>query len=174
MSKYTDTLLVSPSDVKAGSYIDYNVSDGMIGPAIRTAQDTYLREIIGDALLDKLMQLEYNAIIHEDPSMDSMEEYKYLLETYVQPYLIAKTQVEILLPISLEIRNAGVVQKYDTNIQAAQLSNISRLRKYYETQAIDKANRMVTYLNEAKDLFPELKCTCNNGLKLRANTGLHI
>lgn len=154
--------LISPDDVKAKSQINYNVDDGTVGTAIRDAQSIYLREIIGDKLLERLQEMVV------DDSIDAEENAAYLdlLDNYITEFLSYKANVEICMPISMKIRNIGVSQDSDTNITAAQLNNIEHVRDYYETQACDKANRMICFLLENKKAFPELEnCGCGHGCK---------
>lgn len=166
--------LVSPDDVKAASNINYNVDDGDVSSAIRTSQNIYLRDIIGDNLLETLQDMVSGGTIDDSGNTA----YKELLDIYVSEYLIYKACVEITVPISLKIRNIGISQDYDSNIAAAQLQNIAELADYYETQAIDKANRMIDFLLANKDAFPELgiRCACGHepNLKKRANTNLWL
>lgn len=153
--------LISPDDVKAKSQINYNVDDSTVASAIRDAQSIYLREILGDVLLEKLQDLVTDGI--DNPENEA---YKALLDDYVGEYLAYRANVEICLPISLKIRNIGISQDSDTNIQAAQIDTIEHIRDYYLTQACDKANRMICFLLENEPAFPELKvCSCRKGCK---------
>lgn len=167
--------LVSPDDVKAASNINYNVNDGDVASAIRTSQNIYLRDIIGDNLLETLQDMVSGGTIEDTGNTP----YLVLLDEYVSEYLIYKSCVEVCVPISLKLRNIGVSQDYDSNIQAAQLENIAELANYYETQSIDKANRMIDFLVENRASFPELNIHCSCGrkapcLKKKANTNLYL
>ena len=165
--------LVSPEDVKAGSNINYNVDSGDVASAIRTAQNVYLRDIIGDNLLEALQEMVSGGTIGDNAA------YEELLDNYVSEYLIYKACVEITVPIALKIRNMGITQDYDTNVQAAQLRNIAELADYYETQAIDKANRLIDFIVKNRAAFPEIDTVCTCGqepphLRKRANTNLYL
>lgn len=167
--------LVSPDDVKAASNINYNVNDSDVASAIRTSQNIYLRDIIGDNLLEALQEMVSGGTITSAENSAYLE----LLDNYVSEYLIYKANVEITVPISLKIRNIGISQDYDSNIAAAQLENIEKLADYYETQADDKQNRMIDFLIENKSAFPELEIYCPCGkkapcLKKTANTKLYL
>lgn len=165
--------LVSPEDVKAATNINYNVDDGDVAASIRTAQNIYLRDIIGDKLLESLQEMVSGGTLEENTA------YKELLDNYVSEYLIFKACVEVCVPISLKIRNMGITQDYDTNVQAAQLRNIAELADYYETQAIDKANRLIDFIINNRAAFPEIDTVCTCGqepphLRKRANTNLYL
>lgn len=164
--------LVSPDDVKAASNINYNVDDGDVSSAIRTAQNIYLRDIIGDRLLEAIQDMVSGDTLSEHPA------YEELLDNYITEYLTYKACVEVCVPISIKIRNIGLSQDFDANIQAAQLRNIAEVADYYETQAIDKCNRMIDFLLQNRSAFPELDmhCVCGEepNLKKRANTQLYL
>ena len=92
--------LVSPEDVKAGSNINYNVDSGDVASAIRTAQNVYLRDIIGDNLLEALQEMVSGGTIGDNAA------YEELLDNYVSEYLIYKACVEITVPFRLIITSA--------------------------------------------------------------------
>lgn len=164
--------LVSPDDVKAASNINYNVDDGDVSSAIRTAQNIYLRDIIGDRLLEAIQDMVSGGTLSANTA------YEELLDNYITEYLTYKACVEVCVPISFKIRNIGLSQDYDSNIQAAQLRNIAEVADYYETQAIDKANRMIDFLLANRAAFPELDIHCVCGeepdLRKKANTRLYL
>lgn len=163
MSNIKNIMLLAPDTVKGASDINFNVDDSAISSAIRTAQNVHLQDIIGSELLKKLQSLIMQAIDEEGTGIDAKEyeEYKTLLDEYIEPYLIAKTQVEICLPISLKIRNIGVSQDSDTNINGSALENIKYLRDNYETSACEYATRLSQYLCSNKSAFPELDVKTN-------------
>lgn len=168
--------LIDVDSVKAASIVNYNCEDEMVGFAIREAQSVYLKEILGDALLDKCVELASSGTI------DQHEAYKDLVDIYIYEYLSAQAQVCLLVPISFKIRNIGVSQDSDTNVVTQQLDTVRELQEYWKVIAIDKGNRMKCYLRENRDAFPELTDTscicgaCKKGanLELEANTNLNI
>ena len=167
--------LTSPDDVKAGSHVNYNVDDSDCAAAIRTAQNIYLRDIIGDKLLDAVIEMASGGTI-DNPENAA---YKELLDNYITEYLTVKAMVEICVPISFKIRNMGLTQDYDTNVQAAQLRNIAEVADFFETQSIDRCKRMIKFLLANRAAFPELdlQCVCGEespNLRLRANTQLYL
>ena len=166
--------LISPDDVKAKSQINYNVDDSTVSTAIRDAQNIYLRDIIGDSLLERLQELVVNGI--DEPENAA---YLDLLDNYVSEYLAYEANVQICVPISFKLRNMGVVSDTDTNVQAAQIQGVEYVQDYYRTQSIDKANRMIDFIIENKSAFPEINSPCVCGKKgarliKRANTNLHL
>lgn len=180
MSDYKNTMLISPDTIKGIGDLNYNVDDSIIGAAIRTAQNVYLEDVIGTALLNKLQELVYNAIVGNEGTIDDEENeaYKILLDEYVTEALQYKTVAELCVRISLKVRNAGVTKNSDTNMNAASLSEIKYIRNTYETYYCDALNRMIEYLIENRKSIAELDdCSCGKKkpkLNKYANTGIYL
>ncbi len=170
--EYLKTLLISANEVKLASVISGNVDDSYISASVNTIQEVYLPELIGTALERRLQLLVYNKIQGIDDNIDSEgnEMYKELLEQYVKPYIKYRVATDIIFPISFKIRNAGVVRNYDTNIQAADMTDVKYLQKQYQTYVDEYANRTAKYLCVNKDSFPELDSDIPSYFK-DANTG---
>lgn len=158
MKEYNKIMLISPSEIKATENVNYNTSDETIGYSIRTAQDTYLQEIIGTALYDKIRLLVFNSINHIEDNIDDAEnaEYAILLDDYISPYLASKTMVELLMPISYKVRNVGVSKNSDININSASDNELKYLLNMYEVRVANYATKLSQYLCRNKELFPEL------------------
>lgn len=170
----SNVMLISPDEVKTSSQVNYNFDESVLGAAIRTAQNIYLTDIIGVGLVTKLQTLVYNAIKGLSDSIEdaSNADYKTLLDEYVTPFLVAKTQVECCIQSSFQIRNMGIVQDSDTNVRAAALSDIKYVKDYYDTQSCTYATSLSKYVAEHKSSYPEAgKCF---KAKEYANTGLWL
>jgi hypothetical protein len=175
---YNNVYLIDCDTVKASTYVNYNVEDETLGRAIRDAQNVYLRDIIGDSLLSSVREKVGEGSI-ENPENAA---YLELLDDYLVEYLAVQAQVCAILPLSFKIRNIGLSQDTDTNIQAAQLQSLQEVESFLKTVAVDKANRIRCYLRENKAAFPELSenaCICGSckkgaDLELDANTDLWI
>ena len=181
MKEYKNTMLISPDSIKGLGDLNYNVDDNVVAAAIRTAQNVYMEDVLGTALLEKLQKLVYNDIVGQTPSIeeDECEPYKTLLDEYVSEALQYKAISEICVKISLKIRNVGVAQNSDTNINASSLSDIRYLRNTFETYYCDSLNRMMEYLKANKESFGEIdECPCGgkkpNINNRYANTGLYL
>lgn len=163
MKDYSTTMLISPKRVKESGELNLNVDDGAIGSAIRTAQNVYLTDVIGSDLVEKVQELVYNKIKGSGSSIDDVDNiaYKTLLDEYLTPVLISKTVIHIALRLSLKIRNMGVVQNRDTNVNYVSLDDIKYLQNYEETMFNHYLNRMVEFLCENKAAFPESKFDCD-------------
>ena len=175
--QYKTTMLVSPTKVKESGELNVGVEDRQIAASIRTAQNVYLRDVLGTDLIERLQELVFNKIQGNDDNIDDSENiaYKTLLDEYLQDALVYKTVIDLAMRKSLEIRNMGVVQNYDTNVQAKDLEDIKYLQNYIETMYNDKLNRMVEFLCQNKEAIPESNFTCGCKPKTKfANTNLFL
>lgn len=164
MSDIKNVMLISPDEVKAYGDINLNVDDSVMGASIRASQ-IYLRDVIGTPLMERLQTLVYNAIQGNDDNIEEPQNalYKELLDDYVQTALAYKVSSEICDRISLKIRNIGVSQDNDTNINSASLRQINRIKNVNETYWCDSLNRMFEWLKVHKEHFPELEgCGCGD------------
>lgn len=176
-TNYKQVMLISPDDVKAQGELNYNVDDTVIGASIRVSQNVYLRDVIGDALLNRLQELVWNAIDGGDDTIEDEENvaYKTLLDDYISPVLAYKVSSEICARISLKIRNMGVVKNSDTNVQATSLQEIIYLKETNDTLFNDALNRMVDFICQNKAAFPESDFVCGCGkTTLYANVSLYL
>lgn len=177
MTEWKNIMLISPDDVKAQGELNYNVDDTAIGASIRVSQNVYLRDVIGDDLLGKLQELVWNSIQGADDNINSDENiaYKTLLDDYIQPVLAYKVSSEICVRITLKIRNMGVVKNSDTNVNQVSLQDIIYLKQTNDTLFNDALNRMVKFICDNNEAFPESEFVCGCGKHpLFGNTGLWL
>lgn len=177
MTEWKNIMLISPDDVKAQGELNYNVDDTAIGASIRVSQNVYLRDVIGDDLLGKLQELVWNSIQGADDNINSKDNiaYKTLLDDYIQPVLAYKVSSEICARITLKIRNMGVVKNSDTNVNQVSLQDIIYLKQTNDTLFNDALNRMVKFICDNNEAFPESEFVCGCGKHpLFGNTGLWL
>ena len=174
MDKSRYTLFTSPDDIKASSYINYNVDDSILGKAIRETQEIHLQSIIGSNLYCRLQELVFNAIQDSGETIndEGFEAYQELLEDYVQPYLEEKVQAVLCIPNTYKLRNYGVAKNSDTNIESPSLRDVMALQKRFNTSAAKYATQLSMWLCAHKDAFPELSETsCGCGIFVPAVLG---
>ena len=161
-----EILLTSEASVKGLTAISDNVESKYLLPAIREAQEIYLREIIGDALMAKLQWCVDNnafrgAFAPADFNDDFETEgggnpqYKKLLGK-IQYYLAYKTVAELIPKVSFKIANMGVVKTSDDNVQNATYNEIVLQRDYYVSRADYYCLMLQNFLLENKSDYPEL------------------
>lgn len=179
MNEYKKVMLISPDTVKASGNINYNVDDEVIGSAIRTAQNIYLTDVLSTDFVEKLQLLVWNAIQGEEDNIETPQNahYKAFLEDYIKEAMNYKTTAEICVRIALKIRNMGVVQNADTNVNPVSLDDVKYLRDTYNGYWESSVNKMYAFLKKNRELFPEFTgCGCDK-INVKAkygNTGLWL
>lgn len=149
-----NVFLIDESTLKNDTPLGDNVASENIRPAIETAQDIYLQQLIGSELLDKL---------YGDIANDKLEgHYKELLDDHITNYLKYKVLSEITIPLAYKYRNAGVVQANGEHYQQTTLRDAQLIANHYDLRANFYAERMSKYLCTNSDKFPEYKSTRDN------------
>lgn len=161
-----EILLTSEATVKELTAISDNVESKYLLPAIREAQDIYLREIIGDQLMAKLKWcIENNAFrgafdpadFNDDFASENgaNPQYKKLLGK-IQYYLAYKTVTELIPKVSFKIANMGLVKTSDDNVQNATYNEIVLQRDYYVSRADYYCLLLQNFLLANRSDYPEL------------------
>lgn len=179
MTDYKNTMLVSPKVVKQSGELNLNCDDSQIGASIRTAQNVYMVDVLGSALIERLQELVYRKIQGESgDTIDSEENiaYKTLLDDYLTEALTYKTVIDLCMRSTFKVRNMGVVQNTDTNVLSANIDDIKHLQNYIETMYNHSLNRMAEFICANKDAFVENKIECGpcKGMNKYANINLWL
>lgn len=166
----TNVLLISEDYVKANSGLDNNLYGKYLLPAIREAQDMGLQPIIGTSLYDVLKGMV------ADESIDG--DYKNLLDTYIQPYLLYKTIANVIGIASTKIANLGTMRTEDENAYNVSKEERDYLVNTYIYKADFYCDLLQRYLCKNRSNFPELNnCDCagySPNLKSSESTGLWL
>lgn len=150
----TKVFLIDETILKSETPLGDNVSSENIRPAIETAQDIYLQQLIGTELLDRL---------YTDIAENKLEGlYKELVDEHITNYLKYKVLSEITIPLAYKYRNAGVVQATGDHYQQTTLRDAQLVQQHYELRANFYAERMSKYLCANSDKFPEYRSTRDN------------
>lgn len=164
--------LISEAALKKNSVVNNNVDGMYILPAIEFAQDSGLQPIIGTKLYNKLMDLV------EDGTIGNNEDYKYLLDEYVTPYLINKVTADIQIPLTYKLRNQGLVQNTSEYTYLPSMKDMQYVIQNYENKANFYGNRLSDYLKANRSKFPEycsVDCSADMPSNKNAyNTGIYL
>lgn len=147
------TLLLTPDELKANGFLNANVDNEYVVPAIEEAQDVFLREILGDSLLDKLTELT------EAEQIDG--KYEELVEGYVKYYLKYKTLGILCMSVNFKVRNAGLIQQYGNEMNSVGIEETKYFANYIESKAEFYENRLTTFLKKNIKYIPDYKTCCN-------------
>ena len=142
--------LLSEKRLKA-DFLNDNIDSSLILPSIQTAQDIYLRQTLGDSLLDKICNMVRDNELEEP--------YKTLLDEYIIIYLEYLAMAELCVPSTFKLGNIGVAQAYDSNVNTQTIQNVKYLESYYKQKASFYENRLTTFIQQHYNLYPEYKDT---------------
>ena len=157
--EYTNTLLISPTELKSESLINSNCDDKPLSNIVTTTQEIYLVKITGTALMRKLQELVYNEVkgLPNNITQEGNEHYLDLLENYVKPYLRYHAVKSFLVENSFKFRSAGVVRVSDTNMNYTSVEDIKFLQSHFTTYIAEYEDRLSKYLCSNKSNFPEIQ-----------------
>lgn len=147
------TNIITIEELK-NSVFNANIDEEYIQPAVTEAQSIYLREILGDNLL--------NSIIDRINNETLTGKYLTLVNDYIKPYLTYMVQSLIVVPINYKIRNAGVIQQYDNGFTASQMKDTQYLKDYYDNKAEFYGNRLTEWLNINASDIKEYRISASN------------
>lgn len=147
-------MLCSPSDVKAQTAINYNVSDAEIGAAIRRAQSLRLVEVLGSSMLRALQKMAFKWK-NQHGAEPSGKHYD-LWNGYVRPLLVVMAVDELAVQIAFKVRNIGVSRNSDNGITPVSLDELRYMQDSIRTEVASKSTDLSFYLCEHYDEFPEL------------------
>lgn len=148
------TYFISIDELKQNNVINANVDSEYIEPALREAQDIFLREIIGDAL--------YSTIENKINGNTLTGKYLTLVNQYIKPYLENRMLASLVVPISMKIRNAGVIQQFDQGFNSSNVKDVAYLADYYNGRVEFYENRMTEYLKKNVNDIPEYAYSSQN------------
>ena len=164
--------LLSIKTLKENSVINNNVDEMYVLPAIEYSQDAGLQPIIGTKLYNRLMDMV------EDGTIENNEDYKYLLDEYITPFLLNKVTAEIQIPLAFKLRNQGVVQQTGENTYVPSLKDLQYVIQNYENKANFYSNRLSDYLKANRKKYQEY-CSVDSSADMNSNkdaynTGLYL
>lgn len=164
--------LLSIKTLKENSVVNNNVDEMYVLPAIEYSQDAGLQPIIGTKLYNRLMDMV------EDGTIGNNEDYKYLLDEYITPFLLNKVTAEIQIPLAFKLRNQGVVQQTGENTYVPSLKDMQYVIQNYENKANFYSNRLSDYLKANRKKYPEY-CSVDSSADMHSNkdaynTGLYL
>ena len=153
----TNVYFIDPELVKQITNVSDNIEGKVLGPAIIEAGNA-LRDIIGDALCDKLEELILSGEIELDESFN----YKLLLEK--AQYFLAYTAAALTTTLTaVKIDNFGVSRSTDEHIESLSLSDVFTISEHYQRVADDYCHKLQNWILKNKKKFPELtESQCND------------
>ena len=151
MNKY-DVLLINENLIKSVTNISDNIAGDYLLPAIQLAQDIELEETLGTRLKETLQELVFDNLI----STDGYNNYKVLLDRYIQPYLCYATIQHLIPNIAHKIANAGVLRTDDEKMYNVSSDEVDRVKAHDKHIADTYKRRLQRFLIFNYNFYPEL------------------
>ena len=153
----TNVYFIDPELVKQITNVSDNIEGKVLGPAIIEAGNA-LRDIVGDALCDKLEEL----ISTEKIDLGENVNYKLLLDK--SQYFLAYTAASLTTTLTaVKIDNFGVSRSTDEHIESLSLTDVFTISEHYQRIADDYCRKLQNWILKNKKKFPELtENQCND------------
>ena len=158
--------LISEKTLKENSVINNNVDGMYVLPAIEYSQDAGLQPLIGTKLYNRLMDMV------EDGTIENNDDYKYLLDEYITPFLLNKVTAEIQIPLAFKLRNQGVIQQTGENTYVPSLKDMQYVTQNYENKANFYGNRLSDFLRANRSKYPEY-CKIDSCADMPSDSGAY-
>lgn len=170
----TDVLFLSEKYIKDNSFISDNVDPKQLFPTLRAVQDRYIHTMLGTALYKKLQQM-----VKDVQTTPLPDDYKVLLEDYVQPSLLWYTLADMPIPMQYKVVNKGVIQRSDNTVQITSTTDRKELSDYCNGYAQWYAQRAIDYLRANSGKYPEYTspgsgCDTIHPDKSQYTTGIYL
>ena len=146
-------LLLDEELMKSTLSVDNNLASGYIRPAIILAQDIYLEETIGTALMLKLKSVVFDKMKN---GKDIPQPYKALLDK-VQKMLMHYATAYIIDNVSGKISNAGVLRTEDEKMTSLSASELAERKANAIHYGDVYRGRLQRFLIANYNDYPELK-----------------
>lgn len=174
LNEMNNILLISEKTIKQNTEISDNLYGSYLLPAIRTSQDLYLKPIIGANLYNTILGMVADGSITASTNTD----YKFLLDEYIQPYLLERVVADLVPIVSAKVANIGTILANDEHIVNLSAADAEKLQHLHIIKADAYCKELQRYLLANRELYPELEdCACDvikANLDSAASTGIWL
>lgn len=168
-----EILLTSEVFVKSVTGLRDNIAGAYVLPSIREVQETGLRPVLGDALLEKLKSLVSDGTIGEPANA----QYKSLLDR-CQYYLAYGTVSEMAMRVTLKVGNFGVARSSDEHLEPGDRADVAQVQEWWQNKADACCLQLQRWVLDNRESFPELDaCGCERmcaNLRSAASCGIWL
>tara|TARA_R110000782_G_scaffold7345_7_gene24785 strand:- start:121 stop:669 length:549 start_codon:yes stop_codon:yes gene_type:complete len=156
MSLEKEILFVNPDYLKRLTNLNGSVEDSYVIPSVILAQDKYLQQYLGTELLDRLKADVEGGTLTGD--------YLLLMDNYVRKVVCWWTMVDLVPSLYVKIDNGGLVIRTSDNTSSISPDDLHREVERARTNAQFYTQRLVSYLCDNTDLFPEYSTNSNGDM----------
>jgi len=147
----SEVLFISESYLREFTNIGSNVQNNVLTSAIRKSQTIKIQSILGKALYTKLV-----TDIQTAGSVTGVTgNYAILLETYIVPALTAWSMYESIVPLTIKMTNKGITKAHDNYAEGIDLETLKYIRNDARNEAEWHTQRLIVYLANNANLYPE-------------------
>ena len=161
-------LFVSENYLKQFTVVNDNVDPKLLKPAIRKAMDKYIQPVLGTNLYQTLE----NDVESSSGSM-AANNYQTLMNTYVLPALKEWVMYELRYDMLVKWRNKGLMTQSSENGTPISMEDAEKIGNKYKDDAEFYTQRLVDYLCNYSDLYPEYDNNTNDQIQSQKNISSH-
>jgi hypothetical protein len=143
-------LFITRNDIIKNTPLQGAIDADAILPFVRTAQDKYLKNLLGTILFD---YLQAQILANTTTSLSSY--YQSLLDDYIKNTLIWYSTVEYIPFSSVQFKSNGAVKQQSEQGIAPTKSEIDYLKQISQTNADYYALRLQNYLIAYSQFIPQ-------------------
>lgn len=144
-------LFITVKDLKDKSIIGGSTDADKLIQHIEVAQDIHIHQYLGTSLYDKMQSLIIAGTIDDVANAN----YKTLRDSYIKPSLVWFTQAEYIPFSAFSIDNGGLSKRRTNDEDVIDFDDIDRLVNICRKNADFYTQRLVDYLCNNSNLFPE-------------------
>ena len=144
-------LFISEDKLKDSTAINMNVDVNFLLPYVRIAQKKYIETKLGTNLFEAIQLMISGGTI----SLPANANYKTLLDDYIADVLVHYAFYEVLPFLRYKVQNNNVVSKTAENSNPLSRAEAQDLRSEISNTAQFYTERLVDYLCNNNNLFPE-------------------
>ena len=144
-------LFISEDKLKDSTAINMNVDVNFLLPYVRIAQKKYIETKLGTNLFEAIQLMISGGTI----GLPANANYKTLLDDYIADVLVHYAFYEVLPFLRYKVQNNNVVSKTAENSNPLSRTEAQDLRSEISNTAQFYTERLVDYLCNNNNLFPE-------------------
>ena len=158
-------LFISEDKLKDSTAINMNVDVQFLLPYVRIAQEKYIETKLGTNLFVAIQQMIKLGTIGNVGNAN----YKLLLDDYIADVLIHYSFYEVLPFLRYKVQNNNVVAKTAENSNPLSRTDAQDLRSEVSNTAQFYTERLVSYLCDNSNLYPEYSTNTGSDISPDSN-----
>jgi hypothetical protein len=154
--------------LKTNTPVTANIDAVKIFPFVQSQADMRIQPLLGTYFYKDLLT-KYNA--------QTLNANEQLLVEKIQPAIAWRAVEDCVLSISYALKNKGIQQQSGDYSQPVTFQEIAYIQNVYSQKAVFYENRVISWLRENKDLYPNFTSSLNTDSDIKpiktANEGFN-